>query len=90
MSMKMGRAPTRQMAPAVAKKVNGVVMTSSPPTDAQPHERREQRIGPAGHADRVTAPAQPGDRGFKLAHRRAAHELLTVEDRLDCGAGSPA
>ena len=30
MSAKIGVAPTRTIAPTVAKKVNGVVMTSSP------------------------------------------------------------
>ena len=45
MSQNTGRAPVRAMVPAVAKKVKGEVMTSSPAPMPRDHQRQQQRIG---------------------------------------------
>ena len=59
MSQNTGRAPARAMVPAVAKNVNGEVMTSSPGADFERHQRQQQRIGARGHADADRRAAVP-------------------------------
>ena len=43
------------MVPAVAKKVKGEVMTSSPAPMSKGHQRQQQRIGAGRDADSVRA-----------------------------------
>ena len=45
MSTNTGVAPSSTIISAVAAKVNGVVMTSSPGLDAERHQRDQQRLG---------------------------------------------
>jgi len=74
------------MVPAVAKKVNGEVMTA----DAESHERQQQRIGAGGDADALCCTAVPGDFRLQGTHMLAQDELLAgahaFDDRHDFGA----
>ena len=80
MSTKTGVPPALWIAPAVAKKVNGVVMTSSPGLQIQRPERQQQRIGPAGAADGVPGVREPGDFGLELRHLGPHDEPLALDD----------
>ena len=70
MSQNSGRAPARAMVPAVAKNVNGLVITPSPGADAERHEREQQRVGARGDADAEAALAVGGHRRLELLDRR--------------------
>ena len=83
MSQNTGRAPTRAIVPAVAKKVNGEVITSSPGADPEGHQREQQRIGAGGHADAGRRAAVLRDFRFERAHVLAEDEVLTGAHALD-------
>ncbi len=89
-SQNVGRAPVRAIVPAVAKNVNGLVMTSSPGADVERHQGDEQRVGSGGNADAEAALAVGGYAGFELARGRAENERLAGADLLDGRPGFPA
>ncbi len=84
-SQNTGRAPVRAMVPAVAKKVKGEVMTSSPGPYAQRHQGEQQRIGAGGHPDTGRGPAIAGNFLLQIAHVLAENEMLTGADLVDDG-----
>jgi hypothetical protein len=61
MSTKTGTQPASTIISAVAAKVNGVVMTSSPAAARAP-SGDQQRLGAAGHRDAVAAASEGGQR----------------------------
>ena len=88
-SQKTGLAPARAIVPAVAKKVNGLVMTSSPGPISRAISARSSSISPGGDTDAVFALAIGGDARLQLFDRRAKDEALAcadlLDDRLDLG-----
>ena len=80
MSTKTGVPPALWIAPAVAKNVNGVVMTSSPGLRSSARSGRSKRIGAAGATNRVPGVREPGDLGLELRHLGAHDEPLALDD----------
>ena len=80
MSTNTGVAPTLWIVPAVAKKVNGVVITSSPRPTSSARMREQDRVGAVRAADGVPRVRQLGDRRFELRHGVAEDEGLRVDD----------
>ena len=83
MSQNTGRAPTRAMVPAVAKNVNGEVMTSSPGADSERHQRQQERIRARRDADPGRGPAVTRDLALERAHVLAEDELLARANLFD-------
>ena len=70
MSTNTGVAPTRAMHPAVAKNVNGVVITSSPGPIPSAIKATIKRVRAARHADRVLRPDVVGHLALERDHLR--------------------
>ena len=79
MSTKTGLAPVRAMAPAVAKKVYGVVITSSPGPMSLGHQADQQGVAAGGNGDGVGAAAVRGQLGLAVGHGRAEDALLALQ-----------
>ena len=67
--------------PAVAKNVNGVVITSSPRAAVERPHRQQQRVRSIGAANRVLRVRKLGDLALQLLDRRAEDEQLRVDER---------
>ena len=79
MSTNTGVPPALWMAPAVAKKVKGVVMTSSPRLQIQRLEREQQRVRAAGAGNGVLRSRERGDGGLELPDFGAHDEGLALD-----------
>ena len=86
MSTKTGLAPVRAMAPAVAKNVYGVVITSSPGADALGHQAHQQGVAAGGDRDGMRAAAVGRQLRFALGHRGTEDALLAFQHGVDRGA----
>ena len=89
MSTNTGRAPARAIVPAVAKKVNGLVMTSSPATDVERHERDQQGVGAGGDADAELAARVRRRRSFERLDFGAQDEILRFAHAQQRGVELP-
>jgi hypothetical protein len=82
MSTNTGLAPSSTITSAVAAKVKGVVMTSSP-RQAQRHQRDQQRLGAAGHGHMQCGAGEARPALLQLGHLRAHDVLAVVQHALD-------
>ena len=89
MSTNTGVAPRRAIAPAVAKNVYGVVMTSSPGPMSSAIRHASSASLPDDTPIAVRAAAVPRDRLLALLHLRAEDEVLRLhhlgDRRVDLG-----
>ena len=76
-------APTTQMASAVAKKVFGCVITSSPGTHAKGHERQPERVRAVSSADGELSAMVGGQLSFELLEHGAHNVLAAFQYFLD-------
>ena len=83
MSTNTGVPPVLWMVPAVAKKVNGVVMTSSPGCRSSALSGSSSASVPLAQAMACLVLGQPGDLGLELRHLGAHDEALAFDDRHD-------
>ena len=80
MSTNTGVPPALWMAPAVAKKVNGVVMTSSPGFRSSARSGRSSASVPLAQPMACRAFGEPGHLGLELRHLGAHDEPLALHD----------
>ena len=78
-STKTGVAPVITMAPAVATKLLGAVITSSPGPDPEGPQGEEERVGARVEAERVGRAAHPGEAPLELGHLGPEDELAALE-----------
>ena len=83
MSTKTGLAPVRAMAPAVAKNVYGVVITSSPGPMSSAIRLISRASLPEETVIGVGAAAVRGQLGFAVGHGRAEDALLALQHGVD-------
>ena len=83
-STKTGSAPTRLIASAVAKNVNGVVITSSPRPTPSARKSEHQRVGPRVARDGVLDVQEAGHFVFESMHLAAQDELSRPHDVGNC------
>ena len=82
-STKTGVAPSSTIISAVATKVKGVVITSSPGFDAERHQAISSASVPRGDGDAVVGAGIGGEPLLQLGDLRAHDVLAVVEHRLD-------
>ena len=82
-STKTGEAPASTATSAVAVKVNAGRKTASPRPMPSAIQGHEQRVGSAGHADRVRRAGEGLERALQLGDLRTVDELAVVEHGLD-------
>ena len=80
MSTKTGVPPVLWMAPAVAKNVNGVVMTSSPGFRSRARSGSRSASVPLAQPMRVPGVREPGDFGLELRDLGPHDEPLALHD----------
>ncbi len=80
MSTNTGVAPTLWIVPAVAKKVNGVVITSSPGPASTARNASRSASVPLAHAHRVRRMRQLRHLALQPLHGRAKDEQLGVHE----------
>ena len=85
MSTNTGVAPTRATEPAVAKNEKVGDDDFIARTDAERHQRHEQRVGAGRYGDRVRDPDGRRNLGFQLLDFRSQNELLRIADARDRG-----
>src|SRR4030095_13287230 len=80
MSARTGRAPSRAIAPAVAKNENGVLSPSFTAPHPARHERDQERVGARRDADDVRGARGLGELALERFHVGTHDEVAGVDD----------